>query len=126
MKLRRGGYNKLAHGGTCSASLGVRLLNRTTRRLALTDEVPSITSVAAPRSRSFTPLRAHGISALAIVGIFLGLHIANHLTRLPGKPIQSDPLEFRHDSIEPLAAEPAAAQCSTEVSPIEELRACCR
>ena len=44
----------------------------------------------------------------------------------PSEPIQSDPLEFRHHPIEPLAAELAAAQCSTEVSPIEELRACCR
>jgi len=32
---------------------------------------------------------------------------------------QSDPLEFGHNPIEPLAGEPAAAQCSTKVGPIQ-------
>lgn len=38
----------------------------------------------------------------------------------------ADPFEFGHDAFEPLAGKPGAAQCGTEVGPIQELRARCR
>ena len=44
----------------------------------------------------------------------------------PRERAQSDPLEFGHNPIESLAGEPTAAQCGTEVGPIQEARTRCR
>ena len=46
--------------------------------------------------------------------------------KLSGESAQCDLLEFGHHPIEPLTGEPAAAQCCTEIGPIQDLRARCR
>jgi hypothetical protein len=46
--------------------------------------------------------------------------------RLAREPAQSDQFELGHGPIEPFTGEPVSAQCSTEVGPIQKLRARCR
>jgi len=46
--------------------------------------------------------------------------------KLSGESAQCHLLEFGHHPIEPLTGEPAAAQCYTEIGPIQDLRARCR
>lgn len=75
--------------------------------LALLLRSDDVSAAAAPRPVS-APLRvAHGVSALALVVIFLALHIANHLVFLTGEGTYNAVMKvfrhvYRNDILQPL------------------------